>query len=246
MPTEVFVSCDHTDVAFAQALQAELGSLDIKTWMYTGTRNGAIFKSEIDQNLRAASLIVVVVSPKSMKSSFVAYEYSYARFALKKELYFAYLKRCRNNTGIFGILREDDWFPSKCLNGDLTQAAYVAKGIQERFEVFHELRIAGGKLVDPDGLDSAQIDAANILGATDFYKAEARKYLLNALKFQLQRGKGYGPLQEAIVGALGRVGDITAMAYLKKLYEFTRDKNVRKTINSALKELSDQEDNKPL
>ena len=106
MAIDVFISYSHHNRSFAEKLQLKLHHAGIKdTWMDNRIPNGAFWRPEIDRNLDAASLIVVVVSPKSMKSAYVTYEWCYSWFKRKKELYdlyWIYLLECKNKVGMFG------------------------------------------------------------------------------------------------------------------------------------------------
>ena len=74
MNADVFVSYSHEDVGFASKfknlLQTALGN-SLTVWMDQEMPRGAYWRSEIDEALESASVVALVISPDSMKSSYV-------------------------------------------------------------------------------------------------------------------------------------------------------------------------------
>jgi hypothetical protein len=77
--SHVFISYDRKDTAFAEVLKRELEGGGFNVWMDTsGLRAGSEWSQEIDHNIRTAMALVVIITPDSVASSYVSYEWSYA------------------------------------------------------------------------------------------------------------------------------------------------------------------------
>lgn len=74
----VFISYCHEDGDFADVLRSKLEAAALPTWTDSDLRGGQMWRAEIDLAIREALALVVVGSPESMHSDYVAYEWSFA------------------------------------------------------------------------------------------------------------------------------------------------------------------------
>jgi len=83
----VFISYSHTDSAAADAIVDTLDKLDIKT--FRDVKNiewGQPISAKVRDGLESAAAIIVIVSPGSLKSQWVAYEVGYGTGTKKRVL----------------------------------------------------------------------------------------------------------------------------------------------------------------
>src|SRR5437868_9264932 len=104
MELDVLISYSHADTQFVGQLRQKLEHKGYSVWTDRDIR--AYWKKEIDEYLLAASLVLVIVSPKSMKSAYVTYEWCRAWFELEKAPHFLYL-RDSASIGMISRIRED-------------------------------------------------------------------------------------------------------------------------------------------
>jgi len=234
MTADVFISYDHDDKEFAiefrrnleTFLQAHLDS-SIQVWMDDRIPNGAYWRDEIDRKLDAASLVIVIVSPASMQSAYVTYEWTYTWFKLRKETYWLYFRRC-DETGIFGRLRDFQFPLTACLRPDEARSSEKYEDEGKKLEVIFEeingrlqelprFKDALQKLTNPNGIREDQVQAAQQLGQAEYLKLTACNFLLEAAEHQLS-GRGNGVVSQAVADALFKVGDKRALPALWRLY----------------------------
>ena len=74
----IFISYARYDVDFARELQKKLVEAELPIWMDRHIEPGDDWEEKIDQALRDAWVVLVIVSAKSSQSYYVTYEWSYA------------------------------------------------------------------------------------------------------------------------------------------------------------------------
>jgi hypothetical protein len=76
---DFFICHDHDDGDFAEILKLRIGEAGYSAWIDTDRlRPGADWRAEIDEGIRAASALIVVMTPKARRSDYVAYEWAFA------------------------------------------------------------------------------------------------------------------------------------------------------------------------
>lgn len=79
MQSQVFISYSSTDQGAAQYFLQALLEADFDVWLDKGRLNGGTeWKEEIDEAIRESSVIIFLVSPRSVKSDYVTYEWAFA------------------------------------------------------------------------------------------------------------------------------------------------------------------------
>jgi TIR domain len=74
----VFISYKHEDLDFAENVQSRLERARFKTWMDSHIQAGAEWRAQIDQALRDAFVMVVIMTPEAKASEYITYEWSFA------------------------------------------------------------------------------------------------------------------------------------------------------------------------
>jgi len=74
----VFISYCREDVDFAQTVEEKIKAAEFTTWRDLDTRAGGDWRSEIDNGIKDAMAVVVVMSPQSAQSVYVSYEWAFA------------------------------------------------------------------------------------------------------------------------------------------------------------------------
>src|SRR5450759_2034331 len=74
----VFISYKHEDLDFAENVQNRLERARFKTWMDSHIQAGAEWRAQIDQALRDAFVMVVIMTPEAKASEYITYEWSFA------------------------------------------------------------------------------------------------------------------------------------------------------------------------
>ncbi len=146
----VFVSYAHEDGDFArqfqQTLQDKLGN-SIYVWMDDNLLEGKEWRREIQRQLSSTALVVVILSPDSIKSPWVLYEWHFSLLVLQNEPFLVHFRRCRNKD----LKRFTDYYLDDALAKNLEQAKEVWTDkeseidktlgkIAERLQKFSELR----------------------------------------------------------------------------------------------------------
>lgn len=222
---DIFLSYSSKNSGFAKKLrgklESELQAATTKVWMDEKIRRGLYWRDQIDQALEAAAVVVLVVSPSSMKSAYVTYEWSYLLFMLSKEPYLLYFKECDKSTGMFGRLRDLQLPLNDCLAGDEKSSKLPdrIRDITELVGKLPEMKDAFKRLIDYKQDRAIRQAAALELGKTNRYlKARAYNYLLRGLKRQMSGEGRDGEVARSIADALAELGDKRAVASLYELY----------------------------
>ncbi len=244
MNVDVFISHSHKDKEFAERLKSALVNAPgtkINVWMDTRIPNGAAWRPEIDEALKATSLVALIISPDSMKSAYVTYEWCYAKFKLGKPLYLIYLHECASYDGLFERLKEFQ-LPS-CLGGNPTQDQLdtTMTQIKERLAIPRHIKSTGEVLLDSSRLREERTEVARKLGEyNEPYKWESCSYLLKGINHELST-EGDGVVQKAIAEALCNVGDLRAIPALFKLCKKAESyEPARRAVQDALDQLTDE------
>ena len=74
----IFISYCHEDAKFASLLKDHLEDAQLSVWMDLGLRAGEVWGEEIDEAIRGASALVVILSPRANASWYVNYECAFA------------------------------------------------------------------------------------------------------------------------------------------------------------------------
>jgi hypothetical protein len=75
----VFISHSHNDADFAELLKLKLEKENINAWLDNERlKIGQNWREEIDEGIKTAKAIIVIVSPDSKESEYVTYEWAYA------------------------------------------------------------------------------------------------------------------------------------------------------------------------
>ena len=74
----IFVSYCHEDAAFAQTLEEKIREARFNTWRDLDLNAGDNWRTEIDEGIKDALAVIVVMSPHSSNSAYVTYEWSFA------------------------------------------------------------------------------------------------------------------------------------------------------------------------
>jgi len=73
--SQVFISYNHNDGDFADNLKEKIKKAGFEPWIdITGLRAGEDWRAEIDQAIKEASALIVVMTPKAKESEYVTYE----------------------------------------------------------------------------------------------------------------------------------------------------------------------------
>lgn len=74
----VFISYKREDAAFVSTLEQKLREADIDSWTDANIQAGANWRITIDEHIKEAFALIVVMTPNAKKSEYVTYEWSYA------------------------------------------------------------------------------------------------------------------------------------------------------------------------
>lgn len=79
MDKHVFISYKHEDSDFAEILRNRVEKAGFKTWVDTdGLPAGEDWRAEIDQAIKGAFALIVIMTPEAKASEYVTYEWSFA------------------------------------------------------------------------------------------------------------------------------------------------------------------------
>ena len=84
MPNRIFISYSKKDKDFAYRLVDDLESQDFKVWIDRAIGGGEAWRKSIDDNLRAADEVIIILSKNAIESKWVNHESSMA-VGLKKK-----------------------------------------------------------------------------------------------------------------------------------------------------------------
>ena len=74
----VFISYCREDADFAQTVEEKIKAAEFATWRDLDLRAGGDWRSEIDNGIKDAMAVVVLMSPQSAQSVYVSYEWAFA------------------------------------------------------------------------------------------------------------------------------------------------------------------------
>lgn len=244
MEPDIFISYASEDRVFVKRLSTILRNRGLSVW--TDTAIERVWRQEIDEFLEAALLIVVVVTPNSMESAYVTYEWSRAWFKLDKHPYFLHLRNA--SLGVATRLRDEFQFhPSSAYlrqdeDRSLTsvEMASIAQEIEQQMQQFSLLKQVASILVNPSAKVADQVEAAKTLGnvgnVPSHMKAYAGQSLIRGLKHQLT-AYGNGEVQVAVLRAIEGMAETKAIPYVFKLNSHTSDVNVQSALESVMNNL---------
>lgn len=75
----IFVSYAHSDNDFMELMRIKLNEAEIQTWIdYSNIKAGTDWRVSIDNAIKNSFAVVLVMSPDSLASHYVTYEWSFA------------------------------------------------------------------------------------------------------------------------------------------------------------------------
>jgi tetratricopeptide (TPR) repeat protein len=78
MSDHVFISYKHSDGLFARLFTLELKAVGIDFWWDDNLKPGENWSAAIDDHIRDALAVILLISPEAQKSEYVTYEWSFA------------------------------------------------------------------------------------------------------------------------------------------------------------------------
>jgi hypothetical protein len=76
---QIFISYAHTDSDFVELLRIKLKEAGFTIWVdHTGIKAGTDWVKSLDDAIRDSVAVIVVMSPDSMNSHYVTYEWAFA------------------------------------------------------------------------------------------------------------------------------------------------------------------------
>jgi hypothetical protein len=232
----VFVSYSEKDRGFAEIftrvlqekLNEQLGESSIVVWMDRKLKKGKDWRREIQRKLNSTALVVVILSPDSIRSPWVLYEWHCSLLVQQTEPYLVHFRKCENDElNRFTDYQRGEPLARAQLNDDEAQQLWDEKrneidntleDITETLKNFSMLREQYAILTNRDINHTSQQKAAYELGAVpDGLKLAAANYLIEALQFWLS-GDMYGYVGASIASALGRLGKRKAIPTLVQLF----------------------------
>jgi hypothetical protein len=224
----VFVSYAHEDVDFARQFQQKLQEkLDTSmyVWMDDNLLEGKEWRREIQRQLNSTALVVVILSPDSIKSPWVLFEWHYSLLVQQSEPFLVHFRKCEDKY----LKRFTDYQLADALvereeqakDVWMTKAGEIERTLDKiagRLQKFSELRENYAILTDVDAGDKLQQKAAYNLGnVPEGLRLAAANYLIEALEFWISHGV-YGPVGASIANELGRLGKRKAMPTLVQFF----------------------------
>lgn len=233
---DVFISYSHYDKNAADKLFGLLkGNWDV--WMDQRIDNGKYWKGEIDENLNAAVLAVVLVSPNSMKSAYVTYEWCYKWFRWDKNINDLYFIRLTDldvdDEGMFGRIRADLQIPTKLVSAEGNWHEIV-NDIEERLHIFKEMQRQRAILIDRHQDQPHIFEAIAYLKQVTHFHRKACEFLIEGMQAHYT---GMGTVLADIADALSWVGDLRALPCLWQIQFKTTDENPLNKAKNAIDEI---------
>ena len=74
----IFISHSHEDIDFAENLHSRLTQAGFTVWRDTGIRGGEDWRREIDEAIKGAFVLIVMMTPEAKASEYVTYEWAFA------------------------------------------------------------------------------------------------------------------------------------------------------------------------
>ena len=79
MEKHVFISFKHEDGDFAENLIHRVEKAGFKTWIDSDKLNAGVdWRTEIDEAIKSAFALIVIMTPEAKASEYVTYEWSFA------------------------------------------------------------------------------------------------------------------------------------------------------------------------
>ncbi len=244
----VFVSYAHEDKDFArkfqQKLQDRLGD-SIYVWMDDNLLEGKEWRREIRRQLDSTALVVGILSPDSIKSSWVLYEWHYSWLILQSEPFFVHYRKCDKkhlkrltDYQLPDALVENKEECKEVWADKESEIDNILERIAGRLQGYSGLRKDYRILTDVDAERDAQQTAAYNLGnVPDGLKLAAANYLIEALQFWLSHGV-CGPVGASIANELGRLGKRKATSTLVQFFLEQANPPYQPALNSVQRALS--------
>jgi hypothetical protein len=233
---DIFISYSHCDKAPAEKL-FRLLKVNWDVWMDHRIENGKYWKGAIDENLNAAALAIVLVSPDAMKSAYVTYEWCYKWFKWDKDINDLYFIRLADfdidDEGMFGRIRADLQVPAKIVNSDESWNE-VVKDIDERLSIFKEMQRNRAVLIDRHQGETSVFEAIAYLKQVSHFRRKACEFLIDGMRAQYT---GMGTVVADIADALSRVGDLRALPCLWEVQSKTNYADAVRKANNAIDEI---------
>lgn len=150
MAGHAFLSYSNEDAAYVQRLAEFLAGQGLPVWYDSGIGPGQRFDQIIAQKIENSAAVVVIVTPASMRSAWVAREISYA-IEKYKPLVLLMLQRCETPLALAGIHYDD------VTDGSMPSTSFVA-GLRALVDpsVVEETPRHGWLLAGPEGLHAAR------------------------------------------------------------------------------------------
>ncbi|MBV9616991.1 MAG: HEAT repeat domain-containing protein [Ktedonobacteraceae bacterium] len=229
----VFISYKHEDFDFAESVKLRLEEVGFKTWKDDHIHAGEEWRNSIDQAIKNAFAMVVIMTPEAKASEYITYEWSFAVgmgvriIPLKYKAtplhprleVFQYLDFTSNN---------NDLRPWKRLIAEITEAAQVARS-SPTAGVLSFIQQARAGL---NGTD-ANVRKEAIATLAQANTTEAQEMLLEALMHPVADVR-----QQAAV-ALGNIHYQAAVPRLIELFHSETTPAVRVATIDALEALND-------
>lgn len=226
----VFISYSHAeqDKAFAKQFKEKLqGRLyengnSILVWMDDDIPEGKGWRRNILKHLDSTALMVVIVSPDSIASSHVLFEWHYSLLVLQDDPFLFYLRKCEEKQ----LRMFQDYQLSEPFDKDLIAEEKALENICNRLDGYNKLQESYDALTytSPTPID-VNVDrdnkraAASVLGsAPDGLSVAAVNYLIAALQFWLSSDNSYGYTLADIAVNLGKLGKRKAASVVMKAY----------------------------
>lgn len=224
----IFISYAHTDEDFARRfrdeLQSKLGQ-SIYVWLDDDLLEGKNWRRELQRRLDAASLVVLILSPQAIQSSWVLYEWHSSLLVHQSEPFLIHFRKCESNS----LKRIVDYQLSEPLikHDESIQEFWAEKNaeinrildaIDSRLKGFSKLKTYYETLTDIHARTEDQKAAAYELGSvSEDLKLAATNYLIEALQFWLSHGIN-GDVGMSIAYELGRLGKKKAIPALVQFF----------------------------
>jgi HEAT repeat protein len=232
----VFISYKHEDLDFAENVQSRLERAGIKTWMDHRIHTGDEWRNQIDQAIKEAFAMIVIMTPEAKASEYITYEWSFAVGAGVRMIPIKYKATpLHPRLGAFQYL--------DFTNSVRPWERLIAE-IQEAQEAAKSLRLASGMAIKVSTLSYIE-QAKAALNATD---ANVRKGAIETLA-QANSVAAHEALLEALSHpvadvrqqAVAAMGGIVYPAAVPKLIELLRDpaQNVRQAAVNILGNIRD-------
>ncbi len=214
---DIFISYSHQDISFAEELDKQLTSKGWNVWRDNDIPRGALWKKNLNKHLESSSLVIVIVSPASMRSQYVTYEWCRAKFELDKELLPVYLGMCTHDDGYFQHFESEVQLPPLLdldnVHGEIEK---LCNGVNEVLTPLRSIQTFGKTLNDSSASAEAKINAIDSLAQFDTLRSTVTDCFIVAIKHQIQYG--YGPVQIRLAKVLETHGNSRCIPDLVKLF----------------------------